>query len=110
MSGSVTITPASALGGTIAPSTVSLSVASPTATFTVTDASAGSDTITTTNSGGPTHLTDPTGVPYTVTAPIVGLVAQWLFAEGSGTTAGDNTGNGNSGTLSGGISWTQGPS
>ncbi len=110
MSGSVTITPASALGGTIAPSTVSLSVASPTATFTITDASAGSDTITTTNSGGPTHLTDPTGVPYTVTAPIVGLVAQWLFAEGGGTTANDSTGNGNSGTLSGGISWTQGPS
>jgi hypothetical protein len=109
MSGSVTIAPHSALGGTFVttPSPMSISVASPTATFTVDDASAGSDTITTTNS---LSLIDPAGVPYTVTAPIVGLVAQWLFSEGSGTTTADNTGNGNTGTLAGGISWTQGPS
>ena len=33
-------------------------------------------------------------------------VAYWPFNEGSGTITADTTGNGNTGTLSGGVSWT----
>src|SRR5690348_6703426 len=36
------------------------------------------------------------------------LQAWWKFNEGSGTTAADFTGNGNTGTLTGGASWTTG--
>ncbi len=64
MSGSATITPHSSLGGTIAPGTIAISVASPAATFTVTD-SAGSDTITTTNDRS---LTNPSGKSYTASS------------------------------------------
>jgi len=35
-------------------------------------------------------------------------VAEWKFEEGTGTTADDTSGNGNTGTLTGGPSWTQG--
>lgn len=49
----------------------------------------------------------------TLDAPPVtqnGLVAYWKFDEGSGTTAGDSSGNGNDGTLTGtpGPEWTTG--
>jgi hypothetical protein len=37
-----------------------------------------------------------------------GIVGNWTFAEGSGTTAGDSSGNGNTATLVGGVSWTTG--
>jgi hypothetical protein len=33
----------------------------------------------------------------------------WLFNEGAGTTAGDSSGNGNTGTFDGGVEWTDGP-
>jgi len=36
----------------------------------------------------------------------LGLKGQWTFAEGSGTTAGDSSGSGHSGTLRNGVSWT----
>jgi len=36
------------------------------------------------------------------------LVARWKFDEGSGTTAGDSSGNGNTGTLVNGPAWTTG--
>ncbi len=32
--------------------------------------------------------------------------AEWLFDEGSGTTAADSSGNGHNGTLKGGVAWT----
>lgn len=32
----------------------------------------------------------------------------WLFDEGSGSTAGDSSGNGNDGTLNGGVTWVTG--
>ena len=38
------------------------------------------------------------------------LVAWWQLDEGSGTTAGDATGNGNDGTLNAGAAWTAGTS
>jgi hypothetical protein len=37
-----------------------------------------------------------------------GLVGHWRLDEGIGTTAGDASGNGNSGTLNGGAQWTTG--
>ena len=103
MSGSVTIMPHSALGGTLTPGTVSLSVASPTATFTVTD-SAGSDTITTTNDRSlinptaPNYISSSSGDStfYTVTGPGSGITGS---ASGSYTVA-------PSGTFSGTITVT----
>ncbi len=41
-------------------------------------------------------------------APLNGLLTQWLFNEGAGTTTADASGNGNTGTLSPGVSWTPG--
>jgi len=38
--------------------------------------------------------------------PTSGLQAEWLFDEGSGTTAADTSGNGNPGTLTNGPTWT----
>ena len=37
-----------------------------------------------------------------------GLVAEWNFNEGSGTTTADDTGNGHTGTLVGSVTWTTG--
>ncbi|HEY3319275.1 MAG TPA: MBG domain-containing protein [Planctomycetota bacterium] len=37
-----------------------------------------------------------------------GLVARWMFDEGSGTTAADCSGNGNNGTLQNGTTWSTG--
>ena len=41
-------------------------------------------------------------------AGVPGLVGHWRLDEGVGTTAGDSSGNGNSGTLNGGAQWTDG--
>ncbi len=38
-----------------------------------------------------------------------GLMASWRLNEGTGTTAGDSTGNGNNGTVSGTAAWGAGP-
>ena len=48
-----------------------------------------------------------------VTSPLPAVaqkVAQWNFSEGTGTTTADSSGNGHTGTLSGGASWTTGVS
>ena len=45
-------------------------------------------------------------MPAAVSEP--GLVAHWKFDEGSGTTASDASGNGNTGTLINGPQWTAG--
>ena len=37
-----------------------------------------------------------------------GLVAEWQFNEGSGTSTADNTGDGHNGMLAGSVSWTTG--
>jgi hypothetical protein len=47
------------------------------------------------------------GISYAQVDPN-SVVAIWLFDEGSGTTARDASGNGNHGTLTGGVSWVQG--
>src|SRR3990167_10785875 len=41
-------------------------------------------------------------------APTNGLIGYWAFEEQSGTTAGDSSGNGNTGTLTNGPTWTTG--
>lgn len=41
---------------------------------------------------------------------ITGLVAWWKFNDATGTSAIDSTGNGNTGTLTNGPTWTNGPS
>lgn len=43
------------------------------------------------------------------TPPPTPDVAWYKFTEGSGTTTADATGNGNTGTLTAGVSWTTGP-
>src|SRR3989338_14543 len=42
------------------------------------------------------------------TAPTSGLIAHWKFDEGSGTTVSDSSGNGNTGTLTNGPTFTTG--
>ena len=47
---------------------------------------------------------------YTATAILPGLVAAWGFNEGTGTSTGDASTNGNTGTLVNGPTWTTGKS
>ena len=47
---------------------------------------------------------------YAGAAPATGLRTYWDFNEGTGTTASDVSGNGNTGTLQGGATWTTGKS
>lgn len=61
VTGTVTVTPASALGFTITPPTVGLTTGAPSATFTVTPTGQGTDTISVTNTGG---LTNPGSLSY----------------------------------------------
>lgn len=35
-----------------------------------------------------------------------GVLVEYLMTEGSGTTIADSSGNGNTGTLSGGVTWS----
>ena len=48
------------------------------------------------------------GVPEVASAQTSGLVAGYSFNEGTGTTAGDSSGNNNNGTLTNGPTWTAG--
>ena len=52
-------------------------------------------------------FTNSTGLYYTTT-PTEGLVGHWSFDEGSGTSAYDLSGNGNTGTLYNSPTWTTG--
>jgi subtilisin family serine protease len=63
-------------------------------------------TPTSTSSSTPTATNTPSAVP---TLDASGLVAYWRFEEGFGNTAGDDSGNGNTGTLIGSPSWIPGP-
>ena len=65
--GTVTVTPSDGGGGgTFTPTTVGLTTAAPSATFTYTAGSAGVKTIGVTNDGG---LTNPGSLSYTASAP-----------------------------------------
>ncbi|KON88126.1 hypothetical protein AF332_15800 [Sporosarcina globispora] len=58
----------------------------------------------------PIGVINPNNVPLTtsisVSARAAELVAHWKFDEGSGTTVGDSSGNGNTGTLVNNPTWT----
>jgi hypothetical protein len=92
VSGTVTITPHDAgagAGGTFTPTTVGLTNAAPSATFTYTPASTGTKTISTTNSS---TLTDPASLSYNSTPPpshlLNTLISYWKLDEvGPGSRA-----------------------
>ena len=65
ITGTVTVTPASDLAGSFSPTTVQISAAAPTATFTFTPTATGSHSITLTNDGS---LTNPAAHTYNVSA------------------------------------------
>jgi concanavalin A-like lectin/glucanase superfamily protein len=58
------------------------------------------------------NLSSMSSVSVTVSNPALtfssGLVGYWKFDDATGTTAADSSGNGNTGTLVGGVSWTNG--
>jgi hypothetical protein len=110
VAGTVTVTPSSGGGGgTFTPTTVALTTAAPSATFTYTPASTGTKTISVTNNGG---LTNPGNISYVVSAPfaptdIAGLKL-WLKADSMALADGatvvtwnDSSGNGNNFTNAG---------
>jgi hypothetical protein len=85
--GTVIVTPNDGgAGGTFTPTTVPLSTASPSGTFTYTpSATAGVKTISVTNNGG---LTDPSSLSYNATSPVHllnNLISYWKLDELSGT-------------------------
>jgi hypothetical protein len=90
--GTMIVTPHDAsAGGTFTPTTVNLTTAAPSATFTYTPASAGTKTISVTNNKG---LTNPGNLTYTATAP--------SLADGDPvTTWPDSSGNGHDATQTG---------
>ena len=85
-----------------------------TETFTPTAALAYATTYTVTVSGAKDTAGDAMSGPVSwsfttaASAPSSGLVAEWQFNEGSGTTTADNTGDGNTGGLLGSVAWTTG--
>jgi hypothetical protein len=92
VAGTVTITPSDGgAGGTFTPSTVALTTAAPSSTFTYTPISTGNKTISVTNGG---TLTDPGSLVYAVTAMqhlLTTLITYWALDEASGTRV-DSTG------------------
>jgi hypothetical protein len=86
--GIVTVTPSDGgAGGTFTPTSVGLTTAAPSATFTYTPVSAGAKTISVTNDGG---LTNPANLTYTAVA--VGLsdgdtIDTWPDSSGNGNNA-----------------------
>ena len=79
------------------------------ATWDTTTSANGSHTLTASATDAAGNIGSATGVAVTVAnaaAPPPGLVGAWNFNAGSGTTAADSSGRGNTGTLSG-ATWTQ---
>ncbi|MDE1855242.1 MAG: LamG domain-containing protein [Candidatus Micrarchaeota archaeon] len=73
--------------------------------------STGSSTTTaqTSTVGGRTTVSTSTTIPQTTTVTLTGsLQAYWKFDEGSGSTAYDSSGNGNTGTLVNSPAWVPG--
>jgi hypothetical protein len=106
VSGTMTVTPSDGGGGgTFTPTTVGLTTAAPSATFTYTPGSTGTKTISVTNNRG---LTDPGNLSYIVSSPL----RLWLKADAiagppaDGTamaTWTDSSGSGNDATQATGI-------
>ena len=75
-------------------------------TFSATLNTAGTQYLTATDTTTSSITGTQSGI--VVQAVASGLVAEWTFDEGSGTTAGDATGNNHTGTLVGNVTWTAG--
>ncbi|HEY7599738.1 MAG TPA: S8 family serine peptidase, partial [Candidatus Limnocylindrales bacterium] len=103
-------TPATAITPTdiATPSDTPAADATPTTTptYTATPTTTPTNTPTATPTRTPTHT--PTRTPTHTPAPAAGLVAAYSFAAGSGTSAADSSGNGNTGAISGATWTTQG--
>lgn len=85
ITGAVIVTPSDAAnGGTFSPTSVSISTALPTATFTYTPASTGAKTISVTNNGG---LTNPSNITYTVSASATVPAAPTIGTATGGDTS-----------------------
>lgn len=112
-SGTITFTLANSVGTNVA-GEVAYNGTTNTATFTPSAALANGTTYTATLSGAKDAAGDLMSGPVswsfttatTVTTSPGNLTAEWQFNEGSGTTTADNTGDGNTGTLVGSVSWT----
>jgi uncharacterized protein YjdB len=133
-SASLTVTPATLVSLAVTPASVSIvlgAIQQFTATGTYSDGStqnltstavwtSSNTTVATTNAGlatavavGSTNIQATSGsingsTSLTVTPQITGLVGHWTFDEGSGVTAGDSSGNGETATLVNGVSWVAG--
>lgn len=84
ITGTVVVTPSdAAAGGTFTPTSVSLTTAAPSATFTYTPASTGAKTISVTNNGG---LTNPANITYTASAAATAPAQVTGLTLGSATT------------------------
>jgi hypothetical protein len=85
-----------------------------TVAWTTTTAANGAHALTAVARDAAGNRTTSSGVSVTVANaipifnPAVGLVTYWKFDEGTGTIAGDSSGNGNTGTLVNGPAWTAG--
>ena len=95
------------------PASVSYNSATGTATLTPSSPLAYGTTYTATVSGAENSsgvaMSAPVSWSFVPLSPVAaGLVAEWQFNEGSGTTTADDTGDGNNGTLVGSVSWTTG--
>lgn len=75
-------------GGTFTPTTVNLTTAAPSVTFTYTPASAGTKTINVTNNGG---LTNPANLTYTVAVPLPTYSLSGPASGGVGIASGNFT-------------------
>ena len=109
---SFTLTPGA---GKPIPATVTYNLTTFVATLTPSSLLSASTTYTASVSGAQDLAGDPMTAPVawsftTSAAPAIqnGLVAEWNFNEGSGTTTADDTRNGHTGTLVGSVSWTAG--
>lgn len=93
VSGTVVVTPSDGGGGgTFTPTTVSLTTAAPSATFTYTpSATAGARTISVTNNGG---LTNPSNITYTSTASAPVDTTAPTLSSATGTKTGTTTASG----------------
>lgn len=99
ITGTVVVTPSDGgVGGTFTPTTVSLTTAAPTATFTYTPASVGAKTISVTNNGS---LTNPANITYTATSGAATAVTMSGPSSGTVSVASTNFTIGANGTITG---------
>ncbi len=97
-----TFTPLPTATRTMTPTSTSTSTATSTTVSTSTSTATSTSTSTATSTPVCTATTTPTPTAN-------GLVGWWKFDEGCGATTADSSGNGNNGTLTGGVTWTTGP-